>query len=141
MIYLDTSALVKLLVKEDFSEEVLQAVTKQPVRTASIAYVETISALARKDSLADEERLAATREFLASWHRFRAIPADDVMEHAGILARAHRLRAFDALHLAAALCLGAPSRIRFAVYDEALAQAAKREGFPLITDPAFKFDD
>lgn len=138
MIYLDTTAVVKLLVKEEFSDDLRLAVGGHPVRTVGIAYVETLSALARKEDLSDEERLSATREFLASWHRFRAIPTDSILEVAGVLARGHRLRGFDAVHLAAALELGAPSKIQFAVYDKDLAKAAKHEGFQLITNPKFK---
>jgi predicted nucleic acid-binding protein len=137
MIYLDTSALVKLYVQEAFSEEVREAVAGQPVRTVSIAFVEALSALARKAELTEDERLSVTREFLKSWHRFRALSTDDVLESAGILARGHRLRAFDALHLAAARELGAPSSIQFAVYDQDLARAAREEGFQVMTDPAF----
>lgn len=137
MIYLDTSALVKLFVKEAFSEEVREAVAGQPVRTVSIAFVETLSAFTRKAELSEEERLAVTREFLRSWHRFRALSTDDVLESAGILTRAHHLRAFDALHLAAARELGAPSGVQFAVYDRELARAARAEGFQVMTDPAF----
>jgi predicted nucleic acid-binding protein len=137
MIYLDTSALVKLYVQEAFSEEVREAVAGQPVRTVSIAFVEALSALARKAELTEDERLSVTREFLKSWHRFRALSTDDVLESAGILARGHRLRAFDALHLAAARELGAPSGVQFAVYDQDLARAAREEGFQVMTDPAF----
>jgi len=138
VIYLDTTALVKLYVKEEFSDEVRKVVAGHPVRTVSIAFVETLSALARKNELSETERLSATREFLASWHRFRAISTDDVLEAAGILARAHRLRGFDAVHLAAARDLGPPSTIQFAVYDKDLAKAARQEGFQLITNPRFK---
>jgi predicted nucleic acid-binding protein len=137
VIYLDTSALVKLYVREAFSEDVRNAVAGQAVRTVSIAFVETLAAFARKSELTESERLTVTREFLKSWHRFRALPTDDVLEPAGILTRAHRLRAFDALHLAAALELGAPSGIRFAVYDRELARAAQDEGFQVLTDPTY----
>ncbi|MFN8012828.1 MAG: type II toxin-antitoxin system VapC family toxin [Holophagaceae bacterium] len=137
MIYLDTSALVKLFAREDFSDELREAVRGQAVRTASIAFVEALSAFARKAEFTEAERVALNREFLATWHRFRAVPTDDVLEAAGVLVRGHRLRAFDALHLAAARSLGAPSRIRFAVYDRELARAAAKEGFGLITDPGF----
>jgi predicted nucleic acid-binding protein len=137
VIYLDTSALVKLYVQEAFSEEVRDAVTGQSVRTVSIAFVEALSAFSRKVELDEQERLAVTREFLKSWHRFRALSTDAVLEPAGILTRAHGLRAFDALHLAAARELGAPSTIRFAVYDRNLARAARDEGFQVLTDPGF----
>ena len=137
MIYLDTTAIVKLLVDEAFSEEVRQAAGGSAVRTVSIAFVETLSALSRKRELTERERLSATREFLAAWPRFRSVSTDAILESAGVLARGHGLRGFDAIHLAAALDLGPPSRTRFAVYDEELARAAKREGFPLVTDPRF----
>lgn len=140
MIYLDTSALVKLYAEEEFTPEICRAVDGQSVRTVSAAFVETLSALARKDEFSEEERLSATREFLKTWHRFRAVATDAVLETAGILARAHRLRAYDAIHLAAARELGAPSSVRFAVYDEALARAARQEGYPLITNPRFGLD-
>ena len=139
MIYLDTTALVKLLVEEEFSEDVRSAAGGRSVRTVSIAYVETLSALARKNDLSDEERLSATREFLSCWHRFRAVPTDSILESAGILARAHQLRGFDAVHLAAARDLGAPSSITFAVYDADLARAARKEGFQILTSPKFRF--
>lgn len=137
MIYLDTSALVKLFAKEDFSLELREQVRGQPVRTASIAFVEAQSAFARKAEYTDAERAALNREFLATWPRFRAVPTDEVLEAAGVLVRGHRLRAFDALHLAAARSLGPPSRVRFAVYDRELARAAAKEGHPLITDPGY----
>jgi len=57
-----------------------------------------------------------------------------------VLTRGHRLRAFDAIHLAAALALGAPGSIIFAVYDRDLARAARREGFRILTDPRFGND-
>lgn len=139
MIYLDSSAIVKLFIKEEFSDNVQKAVEGHAVRTVSIAFVETLSALARKKELSDTERLSANREFLSTWHRFRAISTDSILESAGILTRAHGLRGFDAVHLAAALNIGAPSTIIFAVYDKDLAQAAKKEGFQLITNPKFKF--
>ena len=138
MIYLDTTALVKLFVEEDFSDEVRKAVGGSSVRTVSIAFVETLSALARKRELSGVERLSATQEFLSTWHRFRAVSTDAVLESAGILARAHGLRGFDAVHLAGAREVGTPSKVRFAVFDLELAKAAKKEGFSLLTDPKYK---
>ena len=140
MIYMDTSAIVKLLVQEENSKEILKAVDRKPVRSVSIAFVEVLSALARKSDLDDDERVSAVREFLASWHRFKAVPTDSILEVAGVLTRSHQLRGFDAIHLAAAMEFGPPSTISFAVYDLELARAARKEGFKLITDPKFKLD-
>ena len=108
------------------------------MRSVSIAFVEVLSALSRKADLDDDERVAAVREFLASWHRFKAVPTDSILEVAGVLTRSHPLPAFDAIHLAAAMELGPPSTITFAVYDLDLARAARKDGFKLITDPKFK---
>ncbi len=138
MIYLDTTAIVKLFVEEEFSNDVRSAAESQSVGTVSIAFVETLSAFARKKELSEEERASATREFLATWHRFRVVSTDVVLESAGILARAHQLRGFDAVHLAAARELGAPSSIQFVVYDGDLAKAAKKEGFRVLTHPKTK---
>jgi uncharacterized protein len=135
VIYLDTTAIVKLLVEEEFSNEVRTAAEGQSVGTVSIAFVETLSALARKRELSEVERFSATREFLATWHRFRVVSTDAVLESAGILARAYQLRGFDAVHLAAARELGTPSSIQFVVYDKDLAKAAKKEGFRVMTHP------
>ena len=49
MIYLDSSAIVKLFVEEPFSDELRKAIVGQPVRTVGIAFVETLSALARTE--------------------------------------------------------------------------------------------
>ena len=138
MIYLDTSAIVKLLVQEENSKEVHKAVDRKPVRSVSIAFVEVLSALARKSDLDDDERVAAVREFLASWHRFNPVPTDSILEVAGVLTRSYQLRAFDAIHLAAAKELGPSSTVLFAVYDLELARAARKEGFKLIPDPKFQ---
>jgi len=106
VIHLDASALVKLPVEEDGSLPVREAVAGKAVRTSTIAFVEVLSAISRKADLDADERLFAIREFLSCWRRFNAVPTDPIREAAGVLTRGHRLRAFDAVHLAAALALG-----------------------------------
>jgi predicted nucleic acid-binding protein len=47
-------------------------------------------------------------------------------------ARAHALRAYDAVHLAGALSFAAGEELEFACWDKELREAAKKHGFTLI---------
>lgn len=51
---------------------------------------------------------------------------------AGDLAEQMRLRAYDAVHLAALRRLGEPGRVTFACWDADLREAARRLGYALI---------
>jgi uncharacterized protein len=47
-------------------------------------------------------------------------------------ARAHSLRAYDAVHLAGALSFAASEELEFACWDKELRDAAKKHGFSLM---------
>lgn len=139
ILYLDTSALVKLYAKEAGSMEVRQAVASaEQITTSLIAYVETRSALARKFRLDRVDGLALQRhkrEFERDWARLNRLPLDaTTARHAAELAEQHRLRAYDAVHLATADLLQAAVRapIAFACFDDALNEAALRLGLKSI---------
>ena len=105
IVYLDTSALVKLYVQEVGSTEVKRAVARADlVATSLIAYVEVRSAFARRHRLADIDDAALKRhehEFEQGWNRLDRLPVDATTIHrAGELAEQYRLKAYDALHLA-----------------------------------------
>jgi predicted nucleic acid-binding protein len=57
---------------------------------------------------------------------------DDLVEEAGVLVEKHRLRALDALHLAAALSLGDPALV-FATWDSELATAVRNVGLAVAS--------
>jgi predicted nucleic acid-binding protein len=71
ILYIDTSALVKLYAKEAGTTEVQRAVAKaEQIATSLIAYVETRSALARKYRLKQVDGAALQRhkrEFERDW--------------------------------------------------------------------------
>jgi uncharacterized protein len=141
ILYLDTSALVKLYAREVGSTEVKQAVARADlVATSLVAYVETRSALARKHRLADIDDAALRRhkrEFERDWTRLNRLPVDaTTIRRAGDLAEQYRLRAYDALHLATADLLQAAIRsaVSFACFDDALNGAAAMLGLRLIAD-------
>ena len=133
ILYLDTSALVKLYVREAYSLSVRAWVdTATVVATAEVAYVEVLSALARRlrdgtlDEPAYEGAVAAVER---DWAQLLVLGLERL--RAGQLVGRHRLRAFDAVHVAAAMSLAdrvAPEPVRFASFDLGQQEAARREG-------------
>lgn len=140
MKYWDASALIPLLVAEDASPRV-DAVLREdpaaatwwgtPIECASaLARLERDGALGADDVRAALERL---RQGMLGWIE---VPASgDVREQAMRLLRVHRLRAADAVHIAAAIVAAdyQASSLEFVTLDARQAEAAEREGFRVIT--------
>src|SRR5437870_3018828 len=133
MLYLDSSAAVKLYVAESRTAQVRAAVLRDPpIVSARITFVEVLAALeaaTRAGRIADLAAVAAT--FRAHWRAYVIVEIDRVLaESAAELARRHALRAYDAIQLAAALTAagGDPSVVHFGAFDQALARAAVAEG-------------
>ena len=134
MLYLDTSALVKLYVDEPMSQELSAAVDEaEAVATSLLAYVEARAAFARARR---EARLSAQAyrhivdAFVEDWSRYVAVEVTDrLVKEAGDLAVHRALRGYDALHLASALSLRerVSSAVTFLAFDRKLTVAAKRE--------------
>ena len=111
ILYLDTSALVKLYANEPGRWEVESPVQEaRVVAVSEIGYVEARSALARKEregAFSTDEHDAAVEQLRQD---FRGVylprpVTGEVIARAGELARKHALRAYDAVHLATALAL------------------------------------
>jgi predicted nucleic acid-binding protein len=120
ILYLDTSALVKLYAEEPGREEVQAAVEGAKVIAVSeIGYVEARSALARKEregALSEEQHYATVEQLGLDFREvYLSRPATGVTtgvttgviiasagEAARRHARRHALRAYDAIHLATA---------------------------------------
>ncbi len=140
MLYLDTSALVKLYLIEEGAEAVRTAVAQAAlVVTSAIAYVEARAAFVRRrreGALSAGEHRRTTRDLDADWPRYLAIEVvTPIIREAARLAETHRLRAYDAVHLASATAarrrLAGP--VIFATWDGTLENAATREGLePLV---------
>ena len=155
ILYLDTSALVKLYAEEPGSGEVRSAVREAHVVAVSeIGYVEARSALARKEregSFSTDEHDAAIEQLQQDYRQvYLSRPlTGDLIVRAGELTRKHALRAYDAVHLATALVLREESlelaklrqeseesylresgglRVAMMVFDRSLKKAAIDEG-------------
>jgi len=133
--YLDTSALVKLYVKEPGSTAVRAACDRsEALATSRLSYVEAHTAAARRAREGDLSQKAKAR-FAENWERdwqnYAIVEVSEVVCRLAVeLAGRHPLRAADAVQLASALFLRESARqsILFLCFDERLVAAAQAEG-------------
>jgi predicted nucleic acid-binding protein len=132
ILYLDTSALVKLYVDEPGRAAVVSEIEgAAAVATVRIAYAEARAAFARKrrEGGLDAKSLKLVVELLdEEWAAYNVVDVSEpLVRRAGILAERHGLRGYDAVHLAAAVELeGAGGHVSFGCFDEHLRRAARR---------------
>jgi predicted nucleic acid-binding protein len=135
ILYLDSSALVKLYIDEVGSGRVRQAAGEaRRLATSVVTIPEMISALGRRvreGSLGDEEARRGYDLFERELPTFLTVEATvELAEHAGRLVRVHGLRGFDAVQLASALAvvsLITQDSVVFAAADHQLRAAARHE--------------
>ena len=133
--YLDTSALVKLYVRERESVAVRQLVEAAEVTaTSRVAYVETRAAFARKRierSINLKDYRTIVRDVDNDWESYFIVDVSDLLvKIAGQLAERHALRGCDAIHLASAVIIRnqGDQPVNFSCFDARLLRAARREG-------------
>ena len=140
MLYLDSSALVKLYLDEAGRDSVVAAVsTEDVIATQELAYIETHAAFSRAEregrlTHADLDRLR--EEFERDWPSYFVIKVSQpLLEQAVKLVDSFALRAYDAMHLAAAQTLAreAGEAIRFACFDRRVTRAAEVLGMGLVS--------
>ena len=137
ILYVDTSALVKLYVEEAGTPGVVARVEHaDAVATVLVTYAEARAALARhrrEGGISTADLRRAVRELDRDWRTYNVVDLSDSLVHsAGALAERHALRGYDAVQLAAVLELrsaGAP--IEFCAFDGRLNRAARRERLAL----------
>lgn len=136
-LYLDTSALLKLYLREPGSASLrLTTHSCRPwLFTSRVTYAETLAGLARA---CREGRITArtyrtkSQQFEENWRQLHVVevtaaallPCGDLIERYG-------LRGFDAVHLCAAQWLERPD---FACFDDRLRSAAREEGLTLVPE-------
>jgi uncharacterized protein len=138
MRYWDAFAVVLLLVRQARIRELERLLGEDPaVVTWWGTQLECYSALMRlvRDGQLDAAGAhAAERRLQALGEGFdEVLPGDACRQTATRMLRVHPLRAADALQLAAAMVAADhnPERLDFVCLDRRLAEAARKEGFPL----------
>ena len=131
ILYLDTSALVKLYVTEEHSARVRRAVAQfATIASNLIAYAETRAALSRRHRMRDitaGDFGRAKRDFERGWKGFTVLLVDrEIIRRAAELSEQLGLRAYDAVHPASAdrLHRDTQSVVSFACFDNALPPRA-----------------
>ena len=137
MLYLDTSALLRLYVSEPGSRQIETLVKEnQPwVFTSLVAFAETFSVLLqslREGRITGPAYQRQKRAFLTDWDTWHVVglsrpllrPVERMIEQ-------YSLRGFDAIHLCTALSVGHPE---FACFDARRRAAAGAEGLPVVPE-------
>jgi uncharacterized protein len=134
--YLDTSAIVPLLIEEPGSalcRHVWDAA--DAVVCSELGYVEAAAALAqalRLERIRGNERAAALRVLDLAWSRIDVVPVHgSLLREAAALAGTFPLRGYDAVHCAAALRITAPE-LTAVSGDQQLLAAWRERGIAVI---------
>lgn len=132
ILFLDTSALVKLYLSEEGSDALLATARDVSVLAVSrIAWAEAFAAMSRRSREAPEDTDGielAKRRLRSQWPQYFVVDVtQEVVERAGDLADAFALRGYDSVQLACADAVGqaVDDRICFGCYDARLGKAAK----------------
>ena len=136
--YLDTSALVKLVLDEPGTEVVETLWSEPDDQYASLlGYAElraAVSAAIRSVRVDALDALPARRGADGVWRRVIAVEVYEALVRvAGDLADRHRLRAADAIHIASAIRIREPDTA-FVAFDVRLREAAAAEGFVVLPE-------
>jgi predicted nucleic acid-binding protein len=122
-LYLDASAIVKLIIQEEEWAALLRVVRGQVLFSSRITVVEVGKAVARSRPGADMRTALSRISFVE-------LDAD-LAQIAGVTG-GNALRALDAIHVASALRLG-PELDSFVTYDERQAEAARSAGLEVMS--------
>ncbi len=139
IVYLDTSALVKLFLDEPDTKVVADLLQDaSAVFTHMITYAESRAALSkavRMKRITDETYLAYKAALEGYWKNIDVISLNMAhIRQAGALAETYGLRGYDSVHLAAAKWLFEQSpTFTFACFDQHLNQAARTIGMRVLS--------
>lgn len=138
MRYWDASALIPLMIREPRSEE-LRSLAQEDLHIITSAYtiVEVASAHWRRRhavELTMDAHEKADRNYAQLSETWIEVPVTrEVLEAAVFLLSRHKLRAGDAMQLAAAHIASREQRgLAFVTLDQNLASAARAEGFSVL---------
>jgi predicted nucleic acid-binding protein len=138
IVYLDTSAFLKLYLDENGSNKVRDLVREAVATcTHTITYAEMRAGLARASRmlrLNDAETEHQKERFEADWAALHVINVDErAVRRAGELAEGFGLRGYDSVHLACAeRCRQIGGEFHFTTFDRKLNEAARLLGMDTV---------
>jgi predicted nucleic acid-binding protein len=143
--YLDTSALVKLYVREAGTRQMMTLASPAQDHTLAVlglTRVEFRAAVRRRERAGDlpqdaaDGLIAMLDEHLQTLYLVQPL-TEEVLEQAAALLDRHPLRAYDAIQLAGCIALqsNVSEQPSFVCSDRDLLQAAEQEGFDVL-DPS-----
>ncbi|EGV17949.1 type II toxin-antitoxin system VapC family toxin [Thiocapsa marina] len=142
ILFCDTSALIKLYVREDFTDTMLAAAgAASATAVCRIAWAEAMAALARRsrDNPTDAGAIDTVRRRLRNdWNDYAIIEVTQALvELAGDYADTFALRGYDSVQLAAVRTLHEASheQVQFACFDRRLQKAARVLGLESVFIP------
>jgi uncharacterized protein len=128
MLYLDSSAIVKLIARELETVALVEAVRADPdVVSSELAVTEVVRAVARVGG--GTTRAASVLDGIA------VVPVDGAILRDAATLQPRSLRTLDAIHLATALSLGRDLDVVI-TYDQRLSAAASRVGLTVSSPGA-----
>ena len=128
MLYLDSSAIVKLIAREPETAALVEVVRADPdVVSSELAVTEVVRAVARVGG--GTTRAASVLECIA------LVPLDGAILRDAATLKPRSLRTLDAIHLATALSLGRDLDV-VVTYDQRLSTAAARAGLAVSSPGA-----
>ena len=123
-VYLDSSAIVKLVVREPETKALLAFLEPRHVRvTSALARVEVVRAVRRHGR-------SATTRATAMLDALSQLAVDDALLDSAAAIDADQLRSLDAIHLESAQQLEGELDV-FVTYDERMLAAARGLGLPV----------
>lgn len=125
-VYLDSSALTKLVIDEPESATLQTVLQGRSLMTSRIAVVEVSKSVARSNPIADPSKILALVTLLE---------LDAAVASVAATTGGARLRALDAIHVATALIVGAELE-SFITYDARQSEAASAAGLHVIAPGA-----
>ncbi len=138
ILYLDTSALVKLYVEEETGGELVRQGIEESemIAVSTVAYAEARAGLARKQReglLTVDELQRTVAELDYDWRTYARLDVSNQISYqAGRLAERHSLRGYDAVHLSSAMRLSERfEKLSFLAFDDRLNKAAGSAGLEL----------
>jgi predicted nucleic acid-binding protein len=148
MLYLDSSAIIKLYISEDFSSEVINLVqNSKSLITSQFAYTEIHSAFSRlyRQKIIDYKLLEIIKfRFEKDWIYIKTLELNGlIIKRASELIYQHELRSFDSIHLAFVENLSniIGSEFYFITFDKRLSKASIALNIQTLTDDNFMINN